>query len=107
LSPHPKVIFVDEEVQAEIEKSYQLDRSCTRLVDVRTVPLVAPEPDWIVPLERNADKDSREYLRTINSKTHFVTAAADLNPFETDQFVWVDFGIFHIFKRTRLSLRRL
>lgn len=44
------------------------------------------------------EKDSLEYMFLMCNKTEFIRKAIELNPFQTDQFVWVDFGINHIFK---------
>lgn len=45
----------------------------------------------------NYDKDTYEYMFTICGKTEWVRMAIDLNIFNSDQFVWVDFGIKHVF----------
>jgi len=49
------------------------------------------------------EKDSLEYMFLMCNKTEFIRKAIELNPFhsdpfQTNQFVWVDFGINHIFK---------
>jgi len=44
------------------------------------------------------EKDSLEYMFLMCNKTEFIRKAVELNPFQTNQFVWVDFGINHIFK---------
>ena len=35
---------------------------------------------------------------TICSKTEHVRKAIELDPFQSSQFIWVDFGIIHVFK---------
>jgi hypothetical protein len=44
----------------------------------------------------NPSKDTIEYMFTINSKTEWVREAIDKNPYNTSNFIWIDFGIFHI-----------
>jgi hypothetical protein len=44
----------------------------------------------------NVDKDTLDYMLLINNKTEFIQSAIELNPFHTDQFIWVDFGIKHV-----------
>ena len=44
----------------------------------------------------NPSKDTLEYMYVICSKTEWIRLAIELNIFNTEQFVWVDFGIYHI-----------
>lgn len=49
-----------------------------------------------LPSVRSHNKDTRAYLTLMNSKTEFIRRAIDQNPFNTDGFAWIDFGIFHM-----------
>lgn len=51
-----------------------------------------------LPAVRNQDKDTAEYMFIQNSKPEWVFKASQLNPFNTDYFVWVDFGLSHVIK---------
>ena len=44
----------------------------------------------------NPSKDTIEYMYVQCSKTEWVRVAIEQNPYNSDQFVWVDFGIYHI-----------
>ena len=44
------------------------------------------------------EKDTLEYMFTMCHKTEYMRYAIESNPFNTSQFVWVDFGIYHICK---------
>lgn len=44
----------------------------------------------------NPSKDTIEYMYVQCSKTEWVRIAIEINPFNTNQFVWMDFGIYHI-----------
>ena len=44
----------------------------------------------------NEGKDTNEFLSVISNKTEWVSFATELNPFKTDQFTWIDFGIYHM-----------
>jgi hypothetical protein len=46
----------------------------------------------------NPKKDRNIYLVTQLQKTDWVNKAIEINPFETNQFMWIDFGIFHLSK---------
>ena len=45
----------------------------------------------------NHEKDSLDYMLTMCNKTEFIRNAIEMNTFQTDNFVWVDFGINHVF----------
>lgn len=51
-----------------------------------------------LPQDRNESKDTERYLILMNAKTELLERSIKLNFFENDQYAWVDFGIFHIFK---------
>lgn len=44
----------------------------------------------------NPDKDTPAYMFTQCHKTEWVKMAIEINPFKTTDFVWVDFGIYHM-----------
>jgi hypothetical protein len=46
----------------------------------------------------NPDKDTIDYLFVQCNKTEWVRQAIYRNPFNTKQFTWIDFGIYHIVK---------
>lgn len=43
-------------------------------------------------------KDTIEFMFTMCNKTEWIKKAIEINPFNTQHFIWVDFGIKHIFK---------
>lgn len=53
------------------------------------------------------EKDSLEYMFLMCNKTEFIRKAIELNPFQTDQFVWVDFGINHMIKNSNKTFQSL
>ena len=46
----------------------------------------------------NPGKDTLDYMITICHKTEWVRMAIQENPFSSDHFMWVDFGIYHVIK---------
>ena len=44
-------------------------------------------------------KDTLDYIILMCSKTEFMCKTTYLNPFHTEHFVWVDFGIHHLFSK--------
>ena len=59
-----------------------------------------------LPTFRSAS-DTREYLMIQNSKTEFVWRAFELNPWNTEWFAWIDFGIVHVFRQPGETLGRI
>jgi len=53
--------------------------------------------DVELPNTRTVEKDTKEYLLLMNSKTELVVKAVEKNPFQSTHFAWIDFNIFHIF----------
>ena len=47
----------------------------------------------------NPVKDSVEYFAVIANKTKWVAIASQLDIFQTDHFIWIDFGLSHIFSQ--------
>lgn len=89
----PTILFLDNCVSVEPTDNLKIIRTCI-------------EETWaynffknilpILPQERNHGKDTLEYMIIQNSKAEWVYIASHLNPFGTDYFVWVDFGISHV-----------
>lgn len=51
--------------------------------------------------------DSFEYMVIINSKLEWLVRAINENPYQTDWFAWIDFGIVHVFSNPYWTLQRL
>lgn len=98
----PKVLFLDAAIRSHLRigdglidrNTYviafeQCDLSvfkyCSNLANVRINP------------SSNPSKDTREYLAVIANKTQWVRMAAELDIFKTEHFIWVDFGLAHLF----------
>jgi hypothetical protein len=96
------VLFLDRQV------------SWTFPENVHVLP-VSLEETWVaqnvpecveLPSIRSAS-DTREYLMIQNSKTEFVWRASELNPWKTEWFAWIDFGICHVFREPERTLERI
>jgi len=59
-----------------------------------------------LPLNRNLNKDTADYLALMNNKIFFVKEAMDANLFTTDTFAWIDFRIFHIFSDNNIEINK-
>lgn len=47
-------------------------------------------------LNLNPEKDTPDYILLNNNKFYWLKRAIDLNPFKSDYFMWLDFGISHV-----------
>jgi hypothetical protein len=54
-------------------------------------------------LKPNERKDTVEYMFTMCNKTEWVNRAVLMNVFNTPNFVWIDFGIKHVYNGTANS----
>lgn len=55
----------------------------------------------------NPSKDTLDYMLLVCNKTEWVNQAIDLNIFDTEQFVWVDFGLYYVVNDPELFDRSL
>lgn len=106
----PLVLFISpcylEAVQALCPSSSQIQFQICELADTETYRLLEPFQTNI-PVHRNHEKDTFEFLALMNAKAEFVSKVAEQNPFGTAHFAWVDFSIFHVLKNPLVSQKRL
>jgi hypothetical protein len=57
------------------------------------------DSDKPLPKNRNYIKDTKEYIQFMNNKIVFMDHARELNIYNTNHFVWLDFRLFHISKK--------
>ena len=62
--------------------------------------------DVVLPVCRSST-DTREYMMIMNAKTEFVLRASQVNPFHTEWFAWIDFGIGHVFRDPDVTFERI
>ena len=97
----PKIIFVDQEMY---EKIKTLENEYTKIVLINKTDYELYQymnHDVLTNFSLNTDnpaKDTIEFMFTMCNKTEWIKQAIDLNCFNTEQFVWVDFGIRHVFR---------
>lgn len=101
LLPYPKVVFLEPDL---------IDRVCPNYENriTRFVPFTKEElfcwkyrPSILeakLPSQRQSDKDTHDYMMVQLQKTAWLDLAIELNPFNTDQFMWLDFGVFWVVK---------
>ncbi len=94
----PKIVFMEKSV---IEKLGDVNTTNTLVVPINKTDnyLYAYESEIDNSLMRgDPSKDTLEYMFTMCHKTEWVRQAIELNPFGTDQFIWMDFSLVHVMK---------
>ena len=96
----PKIIFLDEPMLNLVGEDY--DKSNTVLIKINK------EDNYLYSYIElltnfnlktdNTQKDTLDYIFTMCNKTEWMKNAILLNNFNTENFIWIDFGIRYIFK---------
>ena len=95
-----KIIFVDEIMYEKI-KDYENSVTKIILIDKTQYYLYSYINDeYLTNFSLNSDnstKDTMEYMFTMCNKTEWIRQAININYFNSEQFIWTDFGIRHVF----------
>lgn len=98
----PKIVFLDDLMLSHIGKE-DYDPSTTLIIRYNQEDLYYMRyVDKITkfPNKQNSQKDTKKYLLLMCNKTEYLREAIRINPYNTDNFVWIDFGIRYIMKNT-------
>jgi hypothetical protein len=102
----PKIVFIDESIIGCIE----YDANYTRLIPFRRDDIyLYMYKDNITNFNIVTDfkeKDTLDYMLLICNKTEIMRKAIEINHFKTEQFVWVDFGINHVFRCSDIEFEK-
>lgn len=95
----PKIIFLDEQVydilieyENEYTKIIKYNRYDSYLYHLKDLI------DNFSLNTTNTDKDTLDYMLTMCMKTEWMKIAINRNIFNTDNYVWIDFGIKYIMR---------
>jgi hypothetical protein len=95
----PKIIFLDEPMMNLIGNNY--DKSTTLVVKTqKSDSYFHKYKDTLSGFHVNSTdhtKDTVEFMFTMCNKTEWVKEAILLNYFKTENFIWMDFGLRHVF----------
>ena len=98
------VIFTSEDMLGKIEltRAHALDRTVVIIMELEDVPLASLYniSFWEDQMERDAEKDLHKSYKLFwiwLSKTYWVHEAVRMNFFNSDIFMWCDFGSFRQF----------
>lgn len=100
------IVFLDE--QLDIEPQPNLHIIKTSLSDTQIwKEYAACQEEPVLPQIRSVEKDNADYMMIQNAKNEFIYLASKLDPFGSQHFVWIDFGILYVLKNPATSLVRL
>jgi hypothetical protein len=95
-----KVIFIEEHIYNTYFKNQNFPLTIFIFINKENIYLYKYTADDLINFNMlqtdNPSKDTIEYMYVQCSKTELVRLAIELNIFNTNQFIWVDFGIYHI-----------
>ncbi len=99
-----KVIFLDQETYNEL-KDFQ--NEFTKLIITSSKDIYLNQYRHLLThmniSTNNPQKDTLDYFYLMCNKTEFVKEAININLFNSEQFVWIDFGIRYIFNCDNLE----
>lgn len=101
-STTPKIVFLDDAMFSQIQES-DYDPATTKLVlygkeNMYFMNYLDQLTNYTPP--ENHEKNTKEFLLVMWNKTEYMREAILLNPFHTEHFVWVDFGIRYVCTHT-------
>ena len=96
-----KIIFIEESIYDKYLKEYNYESNKTRFIFIKRENIYLNDyRDKITNfniITTNPSKDTIDYMFVQCNKTEWITKAIEINPFNTDNYIWIDFGIYHIF----------
>jgi hypothetical protein len=108
--PIPKIVFVESHI-------YYLYYSSTSFPLTTFIPFERNDnylhpflSEWKIPENlqtNNPRKDTPEYMIVQCHKTEWLKMAAKQNPYQTTDFTWIDFGIYHMIQNEELFQNHL
>ena len=100
VQPIPTVCFIEKDIYYNYfhDKAHHFPQTIFRLFENTDNYIYTRKGEMssFNPITDNPGKDTKEYMSIQCHKTEWVRMAIELDPFHTEQFIWVDFGIFHI-----------
>jgi len=100
--PNPKIIFIDYESYNDFFKNGDtngLYPNTTFIKINKKEMYLYKYLDKLTNFKLNTDnhdKNTIDYLFVQNNKTEWVREAIQMNVYNTEQYIWIDFGIYHM-----------
>ena len=102
--PINKIIFIEKEIYDEYYISSQIENTTFIFIKKEDIYLYEYY-DQITNFEPNTTnpaKDTIDYMFIQCYKTEFIRMAIESNLYDSNQFIWIDFGIYHMINDDKL-----
>tara|TARA_B100001093_G_scaffold478009_1_gene505813 strand:- start:837 stop:1532 length:696 start_codon:yes stop_codon:yes gene_type:complete len=99
-----KIIFIDDTLYNHFK---YIHSSKTRLIRIKLENLYLYKYKNQIKLDintTNPNKDSFEYFCIQCNKTEWLKEAIELKLFKEDNYIWIDFGIYHVISKVNLEI---
>jgi len=113
--PYPIIFFIDDEDTEVYEAIYNARKSeelfkFTNIIKInlkntyfyKDLSRIQELQSQFIIFNGNLIKDTPLYIVLTNNKFFFMEKAIELNTFNSNHFIWMDFGINHVAKNTEL-----
>jgi hypothetical protein len=98
-TPFHKIIFIDKGVYEThiAEKAHHYPTTYFVQIEKPDIYLYKHKEHAtdFRPITNNPEKDTYEFFMVQCMKTEWVKQAIEMNVFESEQFAWIDFGVYH------------
>ncbi len=90
-----KIVFMDR-VNINIFNEYQNEKTIFIVFEKEDMLMWNIAGSTRLPSVRDKQKDTKENMMHLNTKTEWMRRAIEIDPFNTADFIWIDFGISHM-----------
>lgn len=95
-----KIIFIEENIYNKYFKDETFDSTLFIFTNKEQLYLYKFNESDFINFNKlhtdNPSKDTIEYMFIQNTKTEWIREAINKNPYDSNQFIWVDFGCYHM-----------
>jgi len=103
----PILLFLSKSYEEEYRKLGSLPNVRMEFMELEQLQTFYDVPEnTLLPSNRTAYHDTRNFMILMNAKIEFVKRALDIVP-EANHVAWIDFSICHVFRDSDASLSRL
>jgi hypothetical protein len=93
-TPVQKYVFLDESLK-EYSESFINQYNTFEFIKKEDLSWIKEKENCYL-FQDKSEKDTWDYMITMINKTEWINRAIDENPYKSNQFIWVDFGIQHV-----------
>ena len=94
-----KIIFIEKNIYDEYLSNYNFNNTHFIFIEKKEIyfyNFIDDITNFSI-ITDNPNKDNMEYFFVMCYKTEWVKQAIEINFFNSEQFIWIDFGIYHVF----------